>query len=261
MAKRYFWRRLFAYVIDLLICGVLVTIVAVALNGVFSSAILAPSFIESTTCEAQDDLFTVERMNELLPLEPGQSHQQILCKQTNMLTTSFYITELQKVWTKENTNLSLNLSYYSDENGNQRAYISSEPFVYLLAPFLFALFLSRWGLTPGKRMLGLVVSDEALERPDLTSALKRECLKGSIFFIFALQELYTMFTTNNLDLDEFAKLVQSIPAELEQVSFSDILTLDLALAIAGLWLLFGSFIRWRGRTYWDRFANLNTGLK
>ncbi|MEP0519010.1 MAG: RDD family protein [Hyphomicrobiales bacterium] len=236
------------------------TIVSVALNGAFSSAILAPSIIKSSTCEARDDLFTIERMNELLPLEAGQIHQQILCKQTNMLTTSFHTTTLRKVWMMENANLWVTLDYYSDENGNQRAYISSEPFVYLLAPFLFALCLSTWGQTPGKRLLGLIVSSEDVGRPSLPSALKREIFKGSIFLILALLQVYTMFTANSLDLEEAAKLVQSMSAELEHFSFGDMLTFDLVLCLAGLWLLFGSFIIWRGQTYWDRFANLKTDL-
>lgn len=261
MTKRYFWRRAFAYIFDLLICGFFVTIVAVALNDVFSSSILAPALIKSNSCEVRDDLFTAERMNELQPLELGQSHQQILCKQTNMLTTSFYITALQKVWTEGDTTFRITLEYYSDDRGNQRTYISSEPVVYLLAPFLFALFLSRRGQTPGKRMLGLNVSNNTSGTPDPKSALKRECLKGSILFIFALQQLYIMITANNLDIDEAAKLAQSLSIELEPPGIWNIISLNLAIGVAGLWLLFGSFIFWKGQTYWDRFANLNTKLK
>lgn len=258
MTKRYFWRRAFAYIFDLLICGFFVTIVAVGLNGVFSSSILAPAIIQGGDCEVRDDLFTAERMNELLPLEPGQSHRQILCKQTNMLTTSYYVTTLQKVWSKGDTHFKVTLDFYSDENGNQRAYISSEPFLYLLAPFIFALFLSRWGQTPGKRLLGLNVSNVDVGRPNLISALKREYLKGAVFVIFALHQLYTTFAAINLDLDETAKLTQSLSEELESLSIWDIFTLGLALTLGGLWLMFGSFVFWKGQTYWDRFANLKT---
>ncbi len=260
MNKKYFWRRGFAYAIDVLICGFFATLIVLISNSFFSTNILAPELLKSTQCEVRDDLFATERMNELLPLEEGQSHQQVLCKQTNMFFTSFYITRLQKSWTNEGINYNVNITYYSDESAKQVTYIPSEPFFLLLAPLIFALFLARQGQTPGKRLLRLTVYNNAFDRPDLKSALKREYLKALLLVIGAMSGLYTMFSIINFDLDEIAKLAQTMPAELEQSNFFIWAIMGVVVTAAAFWFQFGSFIRWRGRTYWDQFANLNTNL-
>lgn len=260
MNKKYFWRRVFAYNIDLLICGFLATILVIALNGIFSVNILAPSLINSTSCEVRNDIFTPKRMNELLPLEHGQSHRQILCNQTNMLTTSFFITHLRKVWTDGNMNYSVNINFYSDENGKQLTYISSDPFLLLLAPFVFALFLARQGQTLGKRMLGLTVYNDAFEKPDFKSALKREYLKAIFFVLAAFGGLYSMFSIISFDIDEAAETMQALATQLEQSNLLIWATMGAVVISVSFWFHFGSFIRWRGQTYWDQFTNLNTNL-
>ncbi|MCP5082140.1 MAG: RDD family protein [Alphaproteobacteria bacterium] len=260
MKNRYFWRRCFAYAIDLLICSIFVTIIAATLNGAFSSRILAPALLKLTNCEARDDLVAKERMNELLPLEEGQKHQQFLCKQTNMLTTSHYTTIFQKTWKKENNTYRVNLNYYSDENGKQHTYIISDPFLALVAPLIFALFLTKWGQTPGNRLMRLAVNTAAFEKPDIKSSLKREYLKAVIFVIISLFSLYTVYMSINFDIDEAAKLLRSMSSDLEQSGFWKWMALGFAFSMAAIWFQFGSFLRWRGRTYWDQFANLNTGL-
>lgn len=259
MINRNFWRRSIAYAFDLLICGFFATAIAILLNTVLSANVLAPALIKSGSCEMRDDLFTAELMNELLPLEVGQNHQQILCRHTNMLFTSFYTTTLRKSWRRGNANYSVHIAFYSDENGEQVGYISSEPFLYLLAPLVLALFLVRQGQTPGKRLLGLRVYNDAFDAPDLKSALMREYLKAAILVIGALLGFYTMLETINFDIVEAAEVVQELSAELEQTNFLTWATVVEAVAAAALlWFQFGSFIRWRGRTYWDQFAKLNT---
>lgn len=260
MIKKYFWRRSFAYIIDLLVCWLLLTIVVITLNSVFSTNIVSPSPLTRTSCELRDDLFTTKRMNELLPLEEGQSHQQILCKQTNIPIISFFFTQLQKIWSEGNLNYSRHISYYSDENGKQVPYISSGPFFYLFAPLLFALFLTKSGQTPGKRMLGLTVYNSNFNPPDLKSALKREYLKAPSFVIAALFGLYTMLSIYSFDIDEAAELLQAYSVHLEESNFIIPTILSVVLGSIVFWFQFGSFIRWRGQTYWDQFTNLNTNL-
>lgn len=243
----------------MMLCALAATAIAIILNAVFSTNILAPTFINSTTCEIRDDLFTTERMNELLPLEEGQNHQQILCKQTNMVATSLYITRLQKNWTDGNAYYSVHIDYHSDDNGTQTVYVSSDPFLYLLMPLVFALFLAKQGQTPGKRILGITVYDANFENPDFKSALKREYLKGIFYVTGSLFGFYTILGFVNIDIDEAAEMLQSKSAELGQSNFQVWIVVGAAVAIAMFWFHFGSFIRWRGRTYWDQFAKLNTG--
>lgn len=234
------------------------TAIAITLNAVFSPNVVAPSFINSTACEIRDDLFTAEHMSELLPLEEGQSHQQVLCKQTNMLATSLYITRLEKNWIVEDTHYTVYVDYHSDENGLHTVYISSDPFLYILMPLIFALFLAKQGHTPGKRALGLKVHNDNMENPDFMSALKREYLKGIFYVIGSLYGLYTMLALINIDIDIDAEIARNQSTEIGQPNFLVWMIVGVAAVIAMFWFHFGSFIRWRGQTYWDQFAKLST---
>lgn len=260
MNKKYFWRRGFAYIIDLLIVGFFATIIVVILNRSFDTKILAPELFQAKSCGVRTDLVPLERMNELLPLEDGQVHKQVLCRRSNMLTTSFYTVSLQKIWKNGNTNYNVHVSFYSDEHGNQVSYISSEPFLYLIFPFVIALFINRTGRTPGKYIFRVIVYNDDLEKPDLKSALKREYFKGIIFVGAAIFGLYTMFGVLNFEIDDAAKYAQLVSDQVEQSSWWVWVALAFAVSAAIFWFQFGSFIRWRGRTYWDQFAGLNVCL-
>ncbi|KZK83998.1 RDD family protein [Pseudovibrio sp. W64] len=258
MTAKYFWRRAFAYLLDLFILGFVITAIVVAYNSVFSTRFLAPELLKTTACAPQFDMISQDRMDEILPLEPGHQRQQILCKQTNMFASSFHITALQKIWKEGNVTRSVSVSYYSDEYGNQRTYLPSEPFFYLLAPFVFALFLARMGQTPGKRLLNLNVYNASLQKPDLKSALKREYFKATVLIITALFGLYSLYQIITLDLVEAGKQAQELLQNLGQGNFWLWIVGGVVLSLAAFWFEFGSFIRWRGRTYWDQFANLTT---
>lgn len=258
MRKRYFWRRGFAYLIDLIAGAIVVTILAVIFNSAISYRILAPELIKGSVCEIRSDLISPDRMEELFPLEQGQNHRQVLCKQTNMLTTSFYITRLEKYWNDGNTNYNLGLSYYSDEGGEQRFYLASDPFFYLLAPLLFSYCLFRWGQTPGKRLLRLKVENNDGDHPTFISSLKREYFKALMFVLGAIFSFYNMYQLLNYDVDELAKQLQSLEPGLSQQNFWVIAPVAILVFVLIFWFIFGSFIRWRGRTFWDQFAGLTT---
>ena len=87
MHKRNFWRRAIAYFIDILFCGAIATIIILLVGLVLPVQVIAPEFVKSSRCETRDDLFTQARMQELMPLEAGQQHVQILCRQTNMFVS------------------------------------------------------------------------------------------------------------------------------------------------------------------------------
>ncbi|WP_310618533.1 RDD family protein [Flexibacterium corallicola] len=261
MQAKLFWRRLFAYFADLLILGAVVTLIALAYNSAFSTRILAPELLSSSACMTSTDLVSEEKMNELFPLENGQAHLQVLCKQTNMFATTFYTLTLQKTWSEGNRSYSVYTSYPADENGNYRFYVDSEPFFYILAPLVFALFLAKWGQTPGKALFNLAVYRDTREKPSLKDALKREYLKGSVFVLASLVGFYDLYTTSTFDLSGQAQLATSLFEKMLQPDFLMLWLGGAALiALAVFWFLFGSFIRWKGRSYWDRFAHLNTGL-
>lgn len=236
------------------------SIIVIFLNSTFTSNIIAPSFVRSSECVLRDDLVSAERVSELLPLKATQVHQQLLCKQTNMFSTSFYTTNLRKYWLEDGINRSVGISYYSDENGMQTFYIPIDPFFYLLSPLIFAFFLSRNGQTFGKRILGLVVYNDALEKPAFKAALKREYFKGIFFVLVAMIGFYGIYQAYNFDIEQAAKSVEELYETTQLRNPLLWIIGSIAFSIMILWFHFGSFIRWTGRTYWDKFARLNSNM-
>ncbi len=256
MAKKFFWRRSLAYIIDILLSMIVASILVVILNSFFSTKILAPDFIRTTGCEIREDLVTQDTLNRLLPLDEGGRHQQVLCKQTNMFVTTFYVVKLYKTWQKDDTTFNANIFYYADENGQQAEYISFQPFVYLLMPFIFALFISKKGYTPGKRVMSLIVYNDAFEKIDLRSALKREYLKSILFVLSAIFSLFTMVLSTGFDIEQAANTLTSLLVMLEQINFMLVRILAIIIFVLIFVFYFGSFIRWRGQAYWDKFSKL-----
>jgi len=259
MVSRFFWRRGFALVIDFALVGFIAMLFISVANNISPIPLLAPEFIRSNSCELKSNLISKERMEHLLPLEDGQQHVILLCEQTNFFISRFNTTSLMKVWKKDGTNFNVNVSYYSDELGNQKNYIPIGPLVILVQPLIFALLLFMFGRTPGKRILNLRVFNHELQKPDLKAALKREYLKAIVLVIGAGFSIYSIFMLFNFDIEEAALLLKSIEDNLETPLLNFGLLIGLLFGVAVFWFQFGSFILWKGSTYWDRFAKLTVG--
>lgn len=258
MLRRHFRRRGFAYFLDLLISSFAITAVVLLLNSILSLNIIAPELVKSRSCSIVTGLVSPERMTELLPLKQGQQHRQILCEQKNMFATTHNLAVLQKYWKTGNTNNSIHITYPIDKSGNLNSYFPIDPILYLLAPFIFALSLSIWGQTPGKWLLDLKVYGDNRKKPTLKASLKREYFKAVIFVGLSILALYTYYQGVTLDLDAEAQKLREIEADLSVGNINNTVNVNVLISIASFIFLFGSFIRWTGRTFWDHFAKLTT---
>ncbi|WP_341367526.1 RDD family protein [Yoonia sp. BS5-3] len=261
MEPKFFWRRVLATLIDLTLISVLCAVVIVALNPLYSGRLLAPEIIQSTVCQQRDDLVTAERMNALLPLEEGQVHAQQLCRVTNTFLTSYYVARLQKVGMTENGRSAYTLHYTTNAAGESQEYIFVGGYFYFFAPFLLAFALWKWGTTPGKRLVRLYVMDDQGVKPTPVAALKREYFKAIFCIIFSLLPLIFTVVANNWTDDDAASFLQSFETEGRESAAAKILMVYVVLSVAALIFTFGSFVVWRGRTFWDRFAGLVTRRK
>lgn len=106
---------------------------------------------------------------------------------------------------------------------------------------LIALFLVKYGQSPGKYFLGLRVSAVDGEALSWKMAIKRQS-----FFLLIPIVIGELFRFVNI-ADPFA------PEPMEPTSLSSILLLIFTIALL-IFFYFGSFLKWRGQTYWDRFA-------
>lgn len=258
MANRYFIRRVFAYLIDFILVSIVFAFITVALNSIFDVQFIAPELYKSTTC-APEQMVSAERMQELLPTSEGQVHHQSICRTTNMGLTTHYTVVLRRSGIADNDNTTTTIEYLADESGQQTIAYSMEPFLVLLAPLLFAGLITMRGKTFGKQALGLVIFDSHLEKPKLLAALKREYLKALFFVVGGLIGIYGMFQNSNENLDQLDAELDSLAASIGGARFWLFMGFGLAVLLGLFWYTFGSFIRWRGRTYWDNWSNFDVG--
>lgn len=258
MANRYFIRRVFAYLIDFILVSIVFAFITVALNSMFDVQFIAPELYKSTTC-VPEQIVSADRMQELLPISAGQVHHQSICRTTNMGLTTHYTVILRRSGIADNGNASTTIEYLADESGKQTIAYSMEPFLVLLAPLIFAGLITMRGKTFGKQALGLVIFDSHLEKPKLLAALKREYLKALFFVVGGLVGIYGMYQSSNENLDQLAADLDKLAASIGGAGFWQLMGVGLAVLLAYLWYTFGSFIRWRGRTYWDNWSNFDVG--
>jgi len=258
---RYFWRRVFAYFIDLLMIALFFTVLAVAINSVFKTNLMAPSIVNSKYCK-QANFLSKERFNKIFPEEPGVTRNQIVCKITTMGITSYL--EGILVWESKDDKSSFRktLSLPIDSKGNRVEIFSLDPLMYLVAPLFFALLISRGGSTIGKRWMGLRVVDKLGEIPNLKTALKREYIKGAIFVLGSLSGFYEIYFSYGLQFEEAGDSLKSLDSLISASGgFAVLIAIGAFIGLAIFWFTFGSFIRWRGQTYWDRWTRLFVNRK
>lgn len=255
MLKRFFIRRLFASIIDWLILGVLFAFIGLGIQTIFGVKVIAPSLIKTSYCENQD-VVSKARMDELLPVEEGQVQYQAICTITHMVISTHQVAVLGRSTQIDGVNYNQNIGYMVDKNNQQINFFSVEVLLNLFGPLLLALWISKFGSTIGKKWLNLFIVDDTGQNPTLKQALKREYLKGFLFAASAFYNGYQTFQLQNISVEELAKLLPPLTEPLGETQLLYMIVGGVLTAIAVIWFYFGSFIKWKGRAYWDRFAKL-----
>ena len=252
MPKRIFIRRSFAYFVDLLVLGLFIAIASSVFLYPFNVNIAAPGLISTSVC-APKNFVSSERMHELLPTALNGKHQQVSCTTTSMfLTSQEYAILIQSEPNDRGGNNSKRITYPVDENGNPTSVFSSEIILYLIAPFVLAFGVFKFGTSFGKRLLGVVVHNKSDTPMRFLTALKRELFKGGIFIFTGLYGLIEYIFWQPLDLDGAASWLGVL--EIGGSLFWGIIVAGIMTFLGFFWYFFGSFIRWRGQAYWDRWS-------
>jgi len=147
-----------------------------------------------------------------------------------------------------------------DDNGEKIDVFSLDPVLYLTFPMIMALLIWRTGTTMGKRLFRLAVKNQELKNPDFRQSLLREYIKHAPLVIVAILTLVQLQQVSHLSDEEMARDMLSLA---DQMSSSGNFTISVVGAVAVsavlFWFYFGSFIRWKGQAYWDRFTGLMVG--
>ncbi|WP_319771914.1 RDD family protein [Breoghania sp.] len=256
MQDRCFSSRAVALLIDLLVVSTALTVVFYVLSTPFSARFIVPSFIKTNSCE-QSNFLSNERMEQLLPLKSGEQHIQRICETRSSFLFKSNITYITAFIRDGNKTYSRSIAYYSDELGNHTRYYPMQLPFYIILALSIAIITGKFATTPGKKYLGLQVTTESGGSPSVRQCLIREMVK--FFPLFALAAYETVGFENPTP-DELAvsasKLFQTMESSEMHSAFSGQLAAGILIFIAFIWFQFGSFIRWRGQTYWDRLAGL-----
>lgn len=255
MLKRSFIRRIFASIIDWLILGIFFAFIGLGIQTIFGIKVIAPGLLKATYCENQD-VVSKAQMDLLLPVEEGQVQYQTVCTITHMGISTHRIATLNRATQIDGVNYKNYISYVIDENNQQINFFMGDILLYLFGPLLLALWISKFGSTIGKKWLNLFIVDKTGQNPTLKQALRREYLKGCVFAASAIYSIYEISYLNNLNLEEFAKTLPPLTEPFGDGQLPYFIATVTLFTIAVFWFYFGSFIKWKGQTYWDRFAKL-----
>jgi len=265
MRKRFFLRRCFAYIIDVVLVGLAFSIAAFVLNRYADLPVVAPDLVKWTVCEPFGVVPSARQL-ELLPPREGEQPFQRNCVTTVMGMTKYREVTIGNVKVRDGENSYRQISYISDASGNPVAAYTLGPFYYLALPFILAWQVSRRGTTFGKSRLDLVVLRDDGAIPTFTQALKREAFKFLPFLIFAIAELPSLFFAGPIDLQASVAQLDELSGQVGDPSQGGLLAFALLMIAAALLFAvvfvhqFGSFIVWRGKTWWDRLGGSWTGL-
>lgn len=67
---KHFWKRVFAYLIDLIIVGIGFTILALVMNLVLPFKVVGPSLINAHKCELAN-ILNAEQVEQVMPTRKG----------------------------------------------------------------------------------------------------------------------------------------------------------------------------------------------
>jgi hypothetical protein len=236
MAPRLFWRRVAALLIDLLIASALSTLLALPFLGNTDKVRLSGGILRQTNCGTVNNL-----PPETLAVLPAKIDYAAACQTWFYgLDAGLTLTVVFDRVVTEHTSSQKSVSLPIDAQGRVVWPWSPDAIVDLLLLTLASAFaLSRWGKTPGKYVMGLVVSP----RPTLGAALLREALRLWPLHLSNLSVVLTPFLGPHLH-----SLLQGM-----KLSVGLFLTAGLfGLLTLGFFLV--PLIRWRGAMPWDRIA-------
>ncbi|MFB2551687.1 RDD family protein [Ensifer soli] len=255
---RLFWRRGFAYLIDVITANLLIWIVLLVLS-LAASWFLGVSMSEPTTCEQAATGPAVALIEREWPLDAGEERLNIVCRSTSVLGAgSWQFTSYTRSGSSSDAfRLTRSVSFPVDARGAPLA--ESELFLetaisvplaslpWLLTIGLFIVFGAQGRRTPGKRLMGLRVTTEDGIPPGLERSLRRELWK----FMPLLAGTVLILPVLIVAVEDLRLLI-AFARDGAVPNWVLAVVLPAVLAGAVWWL--GPFLRWRGQTFHDRLA-------
>jgi uncharacterized RDD family membrane protein YckC len=254
---RHFWRRAFAYFIDVMLALLAFSLITLLLSKL-PLGIQPVPFFNSTFCEFTTGGPVVTRVESLWPLKRGETRTNQICSSSRIRPDQRLFVSSVTVISGAATSTRF-VSVLLDANGTE---VVQEPsgggLLYnlgaiILMAAIFAHLISKSGTTLGKVLLSLQVVDASTGTVKFSQALKREILKTMPLLAIAAIQAATYYLSGPpvMGLEEKVKFVQDITFAPTFSSYLPMIVLGMATLAWWVWPL----VFWRGQTFYDRISH------
>ena len=249
--RKHFWRRAGAFLIDWLIISTVVLVLTALVQTLSPIQPVAPNLLNYWSCSAGPEAIKKLDADRLLPLRSGEQRLGRFCEVSQFGVMRHYVQSIGAIKQEGSVTHRRILNMYVDADGNPIKVFSMGALMVILAPLVFAAFLSHSGRTPGKAAMKLYVAQRRLLFVPFKAALLRELLRFLPLVVYSVWLLYTELT---FDLEDAAQMLDQADTGLAFVLPWVAAGLVVTVVTLGYWFL--PFIRWRGQTVYDRLAGL-----
>lgn len=250
--KRYFWRRLAAFVVDFVLAYVVAVVALTAIDVVTGGDFYywTGPIIRSACGEAPPSTL-IDEINLDRPLAPGWSRSYIVCQHLPVGGKTRQVLTVKDVrkdgWLTKTSWLALPVSIMGDRLDTG---LKLDPTV-LVAYVLMVSWAWRYGVSPGKRWLKLGIRPIDRVSGIETWRLRRELLRLGPLILLSLPDVVWSLVGWWLlkSLSEFIRLADLMT---DYISVFVIISTVFGFGVT-IYYVF-PFLRWRGQTFYDRLA-------
>lgn len=250
--KRYFWRRLAAFVVDFVLAYASAVVILMAVDAVTGGHFYYWEGVYSqTACVAAPPSPLLDELNTLIPAAPDWQRTEIVCRTLPAGGKARYAltvkSEIQEGKTARFLYVSVDVTASGDRLDTS---FKLDPTVFVAYLFMLAWAL-YFGRSPGKRWLRLAVLEREAESGTSPRLLRRELFRlgplllySMIGVVLTLAEWWLVGSVE--DFVRLVRLLQDAPIAWA----APYAVLGLVLAVYYVF----PFLRWRGQTFYDRLA-------
>lgn len=252
---KYFWRRLFAFIIDYGLLLIILAILFASLQPFIKARIQVPSALEINKCGQISDLGRFKDTVALMEHGKYRGLPHLFCSIYNMgFLEKNYLT-LKVGYQEGNANYTKAINILVDNKTNLEPVplLNITPIIYLISPLIIALFYRFFGNTPGKKITKLHLQTlSTKERPSkLFDFVKREYLKAFIYVAYALFAIGNGWIyISGLDVIKEIENIKELSPE--ATNFGVWFLIWTAGTLLVLSPYYVSFFRWRGAMFYDK---------
>jgi uncharacterized RDD family membrane protein YckC len=264
LPPRHFWRRVVAYLIDVIIIEIALVLLFFVVSTVTPWNLSVPLF-QNRQCSPTASGPLVEKIEAQWPMKPGETRVNRLCH-ISWLGSEGYDLFLSSVSSHDGAmTYTRSFSAAVDKSGNPvdpgtAVNTLMSVVVLLIMPLALAYGSANGRRTPGKRLLSLHVATVDGGPPGLSTELKREVLKFLPILILALLNIIWFFAVKSVQPD-FDHIIEQTIRQVRDGNVVTTVGLTASGALTAIVLIFGliwwiyPLIVWRGQTLYDRFSD------